>query len=315
VAVLRDHLNTVVRAFADGDVVPFFGAGVSRFGRGTEPWERGHYLPDGSELAQYLADRFAYGEPDVKNLPRVSQYVHTSRGEAPLYRELREVISEPAYAPTPVHEFFAALPGRLAAKNLPDRHLLVVTTNYDNLLEQAFAAAGEPYDLLVYAPDEQGNWAFVSVSADGAAPASRRISDPTSEAGFTLDERSVIVKVHGGLDGKDSRCVLTEDDYVDYLAYGDLLRQLPVNVAGTLRASNLLFLGYGIADWNIRAFLRRVQREQRGGWTSWAVQKDPLEFDQRLWSARKVQIYDVDIAEYLAGLERALKGFRGPARR
>jgi len=315
VALPRDHLNTVVRAFADGDVVPFFGAGVSRYGRGAAPWELGRSLPDGGELAQHLAARFEYGEPDVRNLPRVSQYVHTSRGWTPLYRELRAVIANPAYAPTPVHEFFAKLPARLAERNVPGRHLLVVTTNYDDLLEQAFRAASEPYDLLVYARDEHDNWAFEDVSTDGAQTTSRRISNPTGEPGFTLEKRSIIVKVHGGLDGEGPRCVLTEDDYVDYLAYGDLLGQLPVNVAGKLRESNLLFLGYGIADWNIRAFLRRVQRDQRDGWTSWAVQKAPLDFDQRLWSARNVHIYDVDIAKYLAGLEHAVKRVRPSATR
>jgi hypothetical protein len=68
----------------------------------------------------------------------------------------------------------------------------------------------------------------------------------------------------------------------------------------------MLFLGYSMADWNLRVILHRISEEERFPNVAWAVQwgVDPLE--ERFWQRRDVTIYDIDLGEYVAALETRL---------
>src|SRR5882724_9858160 len=56
-----EHYDSVIDSLKEGELVPFFGAGVNLCGRpeNTE-WSLGQYLPSGSELSVYLAGKFNY---------------------------------------------------------------------------------------------------------------------------------------------------------------------------------------------------------------------------------------------------------------
>ena len=88
------HFEMVANRLLAGAVVPFLGAGVNLCGRpDSVAWERGRYLPSGSELATYLATDIGltYPYPDASDLLRVSQYVDVSLGSGPLYEALHDV--------------------------------------------------------------------------------------------------------------------------------------------------------------------------------------------------------------------------------
>ena len=134
------HFASVMRSMSEGQVVPLLGAGVNLCDRPSgQAWELGHYLPNGSELADYLAQTFYFPEVEERNLLRVSQYVVTKEGKGPLYFELRKLF-DANYPVTPVHGFFAGLPGRLRERGTP-KYQVILTTNYDDALERAFDAA------------------------------------------------------------------------------------------------------------------------------------------------------------------------------
>jgi hypothetical protein len=123
------------------------------------------------------------------------------------------------------------------------------------------------------------------------------------------DERTVILKLHGAVDRQDPQgdsYVITEDDYIEFLARTDLSRLLPITLAAKLRRSHLLFLGYSLGDWNLRVLLHRIWGDQKLRYQSWSVQLGPNELEQRFWAARGVEILDERLEEYTAGLERAL---------
>ena len=104
------HYDTILRATADGRVVPLLGAGVNLCGRPKDvAWQRGRYLPSGGELAAYLADKFDYPDAELLDLLRVSQYVAVMLGSGPLYDELHELF-DADYPPTRC-TLLAALPG------------------------------------------------------------------------------------------------------------------------------------------------------------------------------------------------------------
>ena len=155
----QGHYSTVVRSMAEGRVVPLLGAGVNLASRPRgKAWKQGQYLPNGYELAKYLAGIFYFPEETDLNLLRVSQYVVAKEGLGPLYDELRKLFNE-NYPATPVHEFFAALPGKLRKQGTP-QYQVILTTNYDDALERAFDKAGEPYDVIWYIADREPRGKF-----------------------------------------------------------------------------------------------------------------------------------------------------------
>jgi hypothetical protein len=305
---LKAHYRQVAKAMVfDGRVVPLLGAGVNLCGRPPQrSWERGgRLLPSGGELAEYLADSFDYPEP-ARDLVRVSQYVSVVLGDAPLYDELHDVFAA-EYDSTPLHHFLASLPAvaRACAEPPRDRYQLIVTTNYDDALEHAFDEVGEEYDLVAYVADGENRGRFLH-RAPGAETVV--IERPNEYGALSLDRRPVILKMHGAVDRLDrdrDSYVITEDNYIDYLTRTDL-SNVPVTLAAKLRESHILFLGYSLRDWNVRAIFHRVWQQRRRGYKSWAIQRAPESMDQAFWLKRGVDIYDVDLEEYIAELERAV---------
>jgi hypothetical protein len=94
-----------------------------------------------------LAERSRYPDAGDADLLRVSQYVDAVLGEGQLYRYLRTVF-DADYPPTSLHRLLARVPAVLRAGG--QEQLLVLTTNYDDLLERAFADASEQFDVLWY---------------------------------------------------------------------------------------------------------------------------------------------------------------------
>ena len=88
------HLDFVCQRLAAGKVIPFLGAGASLCGRppGTD-WLKDHYLPTGSELADYLAEGYPQIAAQSRDLSRISQYVDLfGGGEAVLFEKLRQAV-------------------------------------------------------------------------------------------------------------------------------------------------------------------------------------------------------------------------------
>lgn len=306
---LDEHYNRVATAIVEGRVIPFFGAGASLCGRPKgQAWERGSkYLPSGGELAEHLAAKFKYPWEDRHDLLRVSQYAAIMEGTGPLYSELRRLFNAD-YEPTSLQRFFASLPAALRQRGHPSGGMLIVTTNYDDLMERAFEEVKEEFDLVSYvAEDREQRGKFWHWSPDGKA---RIIDKPNKYRGLSLDTRSVILKIHGAIDRDNSErdsFVITEDNYIDYLTRTDISNLVPVTVAAKLRNSHFLFLGYSLRDWNLRVILHRIWGEQKLSWKSWAILLNPQPFDQEFWRKRDVDIYNASLEDYIASLAERVR--------
>jgi SIR2-like domain len=305
-----DHFEQVVDAIVEGELVPFLGAGASLCDRPKDAsWTPGQtqYFPSAKELASHLAERFSYpGSEEEPELVRVSQYAALERGTRHLYKRLREVF-DADYQPTTLHAFLARLPALLRARGAAQQ--LIVTTNYDDALERAFRAAGEPFDLVSYVaeglPDERGR--FVHWPPEGEPVL---IKVPNTYRALSLEERATILKIHGAVDRSDPErdsYVITEDHYIEYLSRTELSNLIPVHLLKELRSANFLFLGYSMRDWNLRVILHRIAAEQRLGSNSWAIQLHPSRLDQKFWARRNVEILDVSLEKYVAELQRRLE--------
>jgi hypothetical protein len=303
---VREHYRMVALALADGEVVPFLGAGVNLCGRPSgEHFKLGEWLPSGAELAEYLARRCGYPLPDADNLVRVTQYQVTMQDEGPLYKRLHEVFNAD-YRPTHLHGFLARLPQTLKQKFGTARNQLIITTNYDDALERAFAEAKQPYDLFTYLAFGEDAGKFVHTAPDGKRHV---VSNPKRFSEPLLEQRPVILKIHGAVDRADSRrdsYVITEDDYIEFLQRTEISKLIPVSLIPAMQSSHFLFLGYSLRDWNLRVILQRIWEEQDHGWSSWAVQHQTNPIDQKFWMKRGVDIQVVDLQDYVRGLDAAL---------
>ena len=284
----EDHFDQVLRALFDGRLVAVLGADVA-------------------DLATRLAQRFDYAE-NGSGLPRVAQYIAVMKGSGPLYDELHALLDADV-TPTPIHRFFASLPPALRERGVP--HQLLVTTSYDLALETAFLEAGEEFDVVSYVAAGPARGRFCHISPDGTG---RMIDLPNTYATeLSLEQRTVILKLHGQVDRAADRewesFVVTEDDYIDYLARSDVAGAVPVGLAAKLRRSHFLFLGYTMADWNLRVILNRLWSDQPLSYRSWAVQPQAKPLEREFWRRRDVDVQELPLERYV----ETLAGYAGLA--
>ena len=277
----QDHFAQVVEALFDGRLVAVLGAEIG-------------------DLTTRLAQRFDYGENGY-GLPRVAQYVAVMKGSGPLYDELHALLDADA-VPTPIHRFFATLPPVLRERGMP--HQLLVTTSYDLALEAAFLEAGEEFDVVSYMAAGPQRGKFCHIRPDGTGHVVDLPNTYATE--LALEDRTVILKLHGQVDRGPERewesFVVTEDDYIDYLSRSDVAAAVPVGLAAKLRRSHFLFLGYTMADWNLRVILSRLWSDQPLTYRSWAVQPDAKALEREFWRRRDVDVLELPLERYVETL-------------
>ena len=282
--VAEDRIKDVVGTMLAGRLVPVLGADVA-------------------ELTAQLAERFEYPS-NGSALPQVAQYIAVMKGSGPLYDELHSLL-DADLPPTVLHRFFAALPPLLRERGAP--HQLIVTTSYDLALERAFLDAGEEFDVVSYLAAGRNRGKFCHVAPDGTGTL---IEVPNTYATqLSLERRTIILKLHGqvGRSGEDREWesfVVTEDDYIEYLAQSEVASVVPVALGAKLRRSHFLFLGYTMADWSHRLLLHRLWGDQPLSYRSWAVQSEPMPLEREFWRRRDVDVLEIPLERYVEGLAR-----------
>jgi DNA-binding SARP family transcriptional activator len=293
----EDRLGEIVRALLSGRLVHVLGPGPSS--------------ENGQSLAGRLAEAFDLPEEHRGDLTRVSQYVAVTQGVGPLYDQLHDLFAE-GDEPGPVERFLAGLPELARARGA--EHQLLVTTAYGGALERAFADRGEEVDVVSFVAIGPNRGKFLHRAPDGSETV---VEVPNSYAELSLAERPVILKVHGGVDPRADRdresFVVSEDDYIGYLAQAEIANVVPVTLAAKLRRSHFLFLGYALDEWHLRVFLHRVWGDQQAAYRSWAIQPNPGPMTRQSWRHRNVDIFDLPLAEYATHVAKRLAAIGAPA--
>jgi DNA-binding SARP family transcriptional activator len=301
-AARDDHLEAITKALVEGRLVLVLGPGVNALSLTTG---NGTSLPGSVEIAARLAEAFGCPPEHAGELTKVAQYIAVTRGVGPLYDELHALLDR-EHAPGPVHRFVAELPALLRERKAPQP--LFVTTNYDRALECAFSDTDEMVDVIAYVSLGRDRGRFLHRPAEGG---SRIITTPNAYADVPLDRRPVLLKIHGEVDlepARDSESfVVSEDDYIAYLAETGIAGVLPVTLAARLRRSHFLFLGYGLVDWSFRVFLQRLWPDEQPGYRSWAVQPDATPLERDFWRRRAVELVDAPIDEQVDRLRERLR--------
>ncbi len=312
---LREHCDLIAEYLLEGRVVPFLGAGVNLCDRPqTDPafqWtaKDATYLPSGWELACHLSARF-YPKGNEPNLTRIAQYAEVIRGTGELYDEL-DFIFRKRYPTTSLHKFLASIPAPAKlARDESANYPLIVSTNYDTLMESAYDEAGQPYDLVFFKPEAKMSGlrpAFWHRPPSGDVYRIEPAGANKCPYPF-CEQRPTVLKIHGSVDLQDKKregFVITEDDYIDYIEQEPLEQQLPQSLRTKLQDNHFLFLGYSLSDWNLRVFLRRLRKDLRS-YESWAVMRAPGPEETKSWINRGVEVKDRPLSEYVKLLRQAL---------
>ena len=260
------------------------------------------------------------------DLPYLSECVALLEGTYDAIYNQLQVLFQKSYTPTPLHEFLAELPTKF--KNTD---FLIVTTNYDDILEKTFEKKGAFYDLLSYIAIGKNSGRFRYLSSED-----RQKNHPGEVIKDYQDklraprQQTMILKIHGLLDWTNERkkydltrnsgFIITEDHYINYLTYSENRSIIPIDIDSTLKNSNLLFLGYDLSDWRMRAILRCIWKEEHQlnhtrYRQSWVLPVSSGKLNRQLWEERNADILeDITLNEFIDELNQRLEAIPNQAR-
>jgi hypothetical protein len=287
-------LDAIARRVARGQCILFLGSGAhSPAPDGSAfKYDRSKAPPRGGDLSQLLAQNSNYAQAlpneDTRRLARVAAYYESALGRPQLVADISQAVSQ-GKTPSPVLRAMAQL-------DFP----LIITTNYDQLLEQALTAAGKPYDTCVYSPDDTA----VTRDISGGLPSA---ANP------------FLLKIHGDINNPPS-IVVTDDDYIQFvLRMGDKeqVNPVPLGVRFALKSWPTLFIGYSLNDYNLRVLFKTLRyRMDRASFpVSYAVDPKPDKIVVYFLSQgqqRQIIFVDQDVWAFVPSLYRLVKNAEMP---
>lgn len=224
VSPLEPPYRLIREGLLRGEVIPFLGAGASG-GNPSVNWEKGRSdcPPTTAQLSGLLASAANFPVGESLELAKVAQYLHLVGGRKRLHRELHQIFDS-NYDPSPVHQFLADL----------DAPLLIVTTNYDDLIDRALTRRDRKYELVIHTTNPTLSCRVLWRRHDMSAP------DDISPNRLQLDlgNLTIVYKMHGAVDRQDperDQYVITEDDYVDFLTRMTRNRAVPAMIQDAFR--------------------------------------------------------------------------------
>jgi hypothetical protein len=242
---------------------------------------RGLMTADESDLIQmirWIALLTDITQPTASLLSVSSYYEYTSDRED-LWEKLHRVFANKSL-PTATNFLVArAAHWHLRPERRARKNYLVVTTNYDRLMEIALDVFKVPYCVLTVDRTDRHVDARFSDSVQNYLGFDEKeyrefqneVNGTRFPANFTLEigrPLVVLYKIHGCLfpirPGGDS-IILSDEDYIDYLCHmSDNAGMIPSAVGELMEGKGFLFAGYSFSDWNVRGIYKKLV-EKRGG--------------------------------------------------
>lgn len=257
-----DALEEIAERVRQRECILFLGSAVhaSPPPGSDHAYPREHRPALAGELTEQLAAHCRrspdFGRDDEGNLQRVSLFYELGRSRSLLVEAVEEAVQRDK-RPSPMLQMLAEL-------DFP----VVLTTNYDDLYEQALRAAGKRPRVVIY---------------------SRRRS-PTITHGDLDGDGPVIFKLHGDLARPES-LVITESDYIDFV--GQMTEKgarhpIPLALKSRLMRCTTLFLGYSLADYNLRLVFHTLRWRMDAACypPMYSVDRSPDVLTRNVWENR-----------------------------
>jgi hypothetical protein len=250
-------------------------------------------------------------------LTSITSYYENKVGRDALWSNLSLVISgknEPALT----HKLIAAAAKHHFSKyNKPLQDYLILTTNYDCLMEDALDTAGVDYVVLTMRKSDQKVLVRFSDGIEDAENLSQLNSESSYPHQFFLEKPQNLVlvcKMHGCLNPRlkntDDGVVISDNDYVDYIEQMNSAQgTIPAYVRKIMQDKAFLFLGYSFADWNIRSVFQtiRKKRSENLKFRDFAVTSYLGEYEQQFFHKNNVSVLKTDLNAFTSGTINDLK--------
>jgi SIR2-like domain len=278
-------LDVLAEAVRSQRCILFLGAGVHAPPPEGSPYEYAddERPPFGSDLSRELArscglaDRFP--DEDPSNLQRVALFYEIARSRNQLVEAVANAV-QVGRRPSPMLKALADL-------GFP----LVITTNYDQLFENALIVAGKQPRIAAYTPRLE------------PTPDHR---DPTAES-------PIVFKIHGDI-ARPETIVLTDEDYIQFvlrMSNKDPYDPIPLTLKFFLTGWTTLFVGYSLLDYNLRLLFKtlrwKIDSANVPDMYSVDFRPDPLIFDVWHNQRRYVKFIAQDVWTFVPMLyERVL---------
>jgi hypothetical protein len=237
-----------------------------------------------------------------------------------LYLKLHDILTklEENCQPSSLHHFLAELPRFMHSKGKPLRSpglpfQLIVTTNYDDMLEQAFVAVQQPFDLVFYIADgaEKGKFKHKSYEGElqsiGIKESDRLPLRPPW--GSSPQPRPIILKLFGTWKDAWANNFVATEEQIAYLI-STLKQNLPASLITSLTNGNVLFMGYSPSDSDLQLLMHCFWPENKIRGKSWLLhQAKPGHLEQELWKTRNVELLDMSssVDDFVAQLQGAIE--------
>jgi hypothetical protein len=199
---------------------------------------------------------------------------------------------------------------------------LIVTTNYDLLMEMALEKQGILYCALTvgktirdgdardstwevkyrFGPDEPSFRAYVGWDEEYVQDLKKKAR---SLKGFTLGQTRpfvIVYKIHGcskALDEKFDSIVISDKDYVNFIEEnGPDSHLLPGQVVTLMGSAPFLFLGYSFNDWNVRSLYSNLKRSIGQSHRDWAVLKLSSDLNRIFLEDKNINLLITDLDRF-----------------
>ena len=279
-------LSLVSEAVRNNQCILFLGAGVHAPPPGGSAF---HYPaerrpPVGSTLSRELAlacnfaERFPRESPD--DLQRVALAYEFATSRSRLVDAITTAV-DVGKSPSPMLLALAQLD-----------FSLVITTNFDRLLEHAFQAAGKQPRVAIYSPT----------------------LEPTADYRNATVQSPVVYKLHGDITRRES-IVVTDEDYIQFvlrMSDKEPYDPIPLSLKYFLTGSTTLFVGYSLLDYNLRLLFKtlrwKIDAANMPDMYSVDVQPDALILNVWQDQRRYVRFIAQDVWSFVPNLYELLRG-------
>jgi len=251
-------------------------------------------------------------------LTSISSYFEKSLGRQELWELLHDIFSKKQQQ-TRTHDLLAdAAQHHLRYSGARD--YLIITTNYDCLMEKALDDREVPYVVLTV---KKGNDPKVLIRCSQTVVDRDELikdyHDQLYPNKFTfLKARSLVViyKIHGclyqGIEYKDEGVVISDNDYVDYIS--QMSRNdgiIPLHVSELMREKPFWFLGYSLSDWNVRSIYEAVKGKSnpdKKEIKDFSVMYSVGKFEELFFEKNNITIFQASLNEFVDGIRSNMPG-------
>ena len=284
-----------------GEMVLFIGSGIASFYSEKNSEE--------NELVTQLAQQIGY-EQFNGSLSSIAEYyqLRPDYGQAELLKTLRGHLSQNGHG--------ILLYKALAKVQSP---LVLISSAYDNRLEEAFQIAGKPFvelsSIIRRTDDYDIGHVVVNYSDSDSQQGTPVPGEKLSGMRFLEQGYSVIYKIRGNCTSIDDdlsdnellqqdALTLSESSYFSFARYADKI--IPSYLARQLRNRGFLFVGYQPKAWEDRLLASTLLEKRDSQELCYVIGDTSEPMETAFWKSRKVETYPIDIRELDKYLEEVV---------